>query len=113
MEPKTAVETGREDALQLFLRMANSQFAQDGGHLALRLHAEPIDADTGLVAALVEPSGSVGREFQDGGTAQSPMGDEQRSGGFHLGTCYAGRYLADYSTHELGEGMLFQTEAEE
>ena len=60
-----------------------------------------------------KPSGPIGRKFQDGRAAQSPMSDEQRTGSPHAGTGNGYGDIPDNSTSKSGYGVVTKTKAEQ
>lgn len=74
---------------------------------------QPVETDGAAVAAVMEGSGAPGGEFEDGGTAEAPMGDEEGALLFEfvLGEGYFD--LGDGDAGELGELGVADIKGEE
>ena len=112
MHPQRIGEVCRVDVLQLFLWIIHGHFVQFGGHLFSIAPTTPVDGDVGLIVVFVQVLCTVGREFEYGRSAESPMCDEQRSRSPHLGAGNACAHLVDHGAHQVSDGVLRQAEAE-
>ena len=73
----------------------------------------PVDSEGHLVMMLMEFSGSITGEFEDGRATHAPVGDEQRTGGTGTGARNLGSDLIDDSTHQGLKGFVIDGEGEE
>jgi len=64
---------------------------------------QPVEMEWGLIVAVVEESGSPGGEFEDGGTAESPVGNQQGSLLFEFMVGEGNLDVGNADTGELGE----------
>ena len=81
-------------------------------NITLTLAAKPVYGNRGVIVALGKPTGGIGREFQYGRTAESPVGYKKWSFRFHLCADDAYRHILNNSSHQVQQRTLFKTEAE-
>lgn len=74
---------------------------------------KPVEMDGGAIVTVMEGSGSPGGEFEDGGTAEAPMGNEERTVLFEFVLGEGELDVGDGDAGELGEVGVADGEGEE
>ena len=73
----------------------------------------PVDRDLATVAAVSELAGAPGGELEDGGSAQAPVGDEQRAVGAELGARERRLDVLHGDAGDVGQPRVLDVEGEE
>ena len=111
--PETLGEGQRAEGADLLAGLGLAE-VRDLGEDSLALGARhPVDRDLATVAAVGELTGAPGRELEDGGPAQAPVGDEQRAVGAELGAGERGLDLLDGDAGDVGQPRVLDVEREE
>lgn len=75
--------------------------------------AEPVDGQRHLVLVVVEFTGRITGELEDGRTAHAPMGDEQRPRRAEVGARDKDRGTLDHRAHQGAQGFVGDGEGKE